>query len=315
MKTMTANKIAPNFFIIGAPRCGTTALCEYLEHHPRIGFSRPKETHFFATDLPNVQAADLPPAGSVKTQVDYVQRCFGHCAGREYLQIGDGSVWHLYSHEAVANILRFDPSARFIIMVRNPIDLCRSHYEKSCEMLWEDQPSFEAAWRAQDSRHCGRHVSSLCPDSRLLIYGEIAKLGEQVERAFALIPAGQRLVIVYDDFARDTAAVYTQVLSFLGVPHDGRGDFPRINEAQKVRHRRLWRAIVRALTVAVRFKNKLIGPKSLGIYAALSPHFLAKKTGGAAPIADALRREMKDYFADDVRRLSTLLNRDLSHWA
>jgi hypothetical protein len=265
--------------------------------------------------MPNIQDADLPPAGSVKTNEDYLQRCFGHCAGKDYLEIGDGSVWHLYSQEAVANILRFDPSARFIVMVRNPIDLCRSHYEKSCEMLWEDRPHFEEAWQMQEERRRGRHVSALCPDSRLLVYGEIAKLGKQVERAFALIPAPQRLVILYDNFARDTALVYAQVLSFLGVPHDGRSEFPRINEARRVRSRWLWRTIVGALTVAVRFKDKLIGPGSFGVYANLSPYFLVSKRGGPAPISDQLRREMRDYFADDIRCLSMLLNCDLSHWA
>jgi hypothetical protein len=223
-------------------------------------------------------------------------------------------VWHLYSREAVANILRFNPSARFIMMVRNPVDLCRSHYEKSCEMLWEDRPSFEDAWRMQEERRRGRHVSALCPDSRLLVYGEIAKLGEQVERAFALIPATQRLVVVYDDFARDTASVYAQVLSFLGVPHDGREEFPRINEARRVRNRPLWEAIVRVLTVAVRIKNSLIGSKSFGVYASLSSYFLMRKSGGPAPIAEQLRREMRDYFATDIQRLSALLDRDLSHW-
>jgi hypothetical protein len=315
MKTMPAAGVGPKFFIIGAPRCGTTALCEYLEQHPRIGFSRPKETHFFATDLPGLQDADLPPAGSVKTKEDYIQRCFGHCAGKDYLEIGDGSVWHLYSQEAVHNILRFDPAARFIIMVRNPIDLCRSEYEKSREMLWEDQASFQQAWRLQQERQRGRHVPRFCPDARLLVYGEIAKLGEQVGRAFAAIPAAQRLAVVYDDLARDTASVYAQVLSFLGVPHDGRTEFPRINEARQVRNRRLWQAIVSILTVAVRCKDKLIGSKSLGVYAMLSPFFLVKKSDEAASIPVELRREMQDYFADDIFRLAVLLNRDLSHWA
>ena len=41
----------PNFFILGAPRCGTTSLCDYLRTNPRVFVSRPKEIHFFAEDF------------------------------------------------------------------------------------------------------------------------------------------------------------------------------------------------------------------------------------------------------------------------
>ena len=41
----------PNFFIVGAPKCGTTALYEYLRPHPNVFMSPVKEPHFFATDL------------------------------------------------------------------------------------------------------------------------------------------------------------------------------------------------------------------------------------------------------------------------
>src|SRR3977135_3113168 len=99
----------PGFFIIGAPRCGTTALSTYLAGHPRIGFSRPKETQFFCTDLPGIRFMTADPD-------EYVKLCFGHCTGKNYLAIGEGSVWNLYSRAAVWNILRFNPEARFIIM-------------------------------------------------------------------------------------------------------------------------------------------------------------------------------------------------------
>jgi hypothetical protein len=37
----------PDFFVVGAPRCGSTAFCRYLAKHPAICFSRPKEPHYF----------------------------------------------------------------------------------------------------------------------------------------------------------------------------------------------------------------------------------------------------------------------------
>lgn len=94
----------PNFFIIGAPKCGTTALCEYLRAHPRIGMSIPKEPHYFCTDC-------TTRFRTIYTQQEYL-RCFDHvqdgCA-----VAGEGSVWYLFSEAAVVNILRFAPDAKF----------------------------------------------------------------------------------------------------------------------------------------------------------------------------------------------------------
>ncbi|NJO14781.1 MAG: sulfotransferase [Thioploca sp.] len=47
----------PNFFIVGAPKCGTTALSEYLSSHPNVFMSYPKEPHYFSTDMPNKRSS------------------------------------------------------------------------------------------------------------------------------------------------------------------------------------------------------------------------------------------------------------------
>jgi hypothetical protein len=303
-------EIRPDFFIVGAPRCGTTALSTYLAKHPRIGFSRPKETQFFCTDLPGIRFHTADPQ-------EYLKLCFGHCAGQNYLAIGEGSVWNLYSKNAVVNILRFNPKARFIIMVRNPIDLCVALYEKRREMLQEDQPGFEQAWRLEDERQQGRSVPAFFrKEIGVPGYRDVASLGEQVERAFLLIPEQQRLLIVFDDFVVNTAAVYAQVLAFLGVPHDGRKAFPQINEGQRIRNPRLWALVWGTMLRA----HPLIDPvkrtlkvSALNIYPRLSRLFLGRRSERPA-IPEALRTEMRAFFDADIKRLSATIERDVSMW-
>jgi sulfotransferase family protein len=298
----------PNFFIIGAPRCGTTAMSEYLRQHPQIGFADPKESSFFATDMP-----ELCLVGTMK---DYLSKHFAHCAEKHYLAIGDGSVWHLYSKVAVQNILQFNPQARFIIMIRNPIELCRALYERQFELFWEDQPSFERAWRLQAKRSRGLRVPRLCRDSRLLLYGDIGKLGEQLERVYKLIAAHQRLVIVFDDFARDPAAAYAQVLTFLQVPHDGRQDFPKVNEGRHVWNRNLLELAtyppVWAVSMVTRAKSWL-GIQKVNILPKIRARLISPRHK-KQDISEQLKHEMRTYFAEDIDRLSAILNRDLSHW-
>jgi hypothetical protein len=303
-------EIKPDFFIVGAPRCGTTALSTYLAEHPRIGFSRPKETQFFCTDLLGIRFHTADPQ-------QYLKLCFGHCAGKNYLAIGEGSVWNLYSKDAIANILQFSPEARFIIMVRNPVDLCVALYEKRREMLQEDQTSFEQAWRLERNRRQGQSIPAFFrKEFGVPGYRDVASLGEQVARAFSLIPEQQRLLIVFDDFAADVAAVYAQVLAFLGVPHDGRKDFPRINEGQQIRHPRLWALMWGTLSRAHPLLDpmkRLLRVSTLNIYPRLSRLFLGRRLERPS-MSEALRSEMRVFFDADIKRLSLAIGRDLTPW-
>jgi len=311
MSVLASNgSIRPDFFIIGAPRCGTTALSTYLAEHSRVGFSRPKETQFFCTDLPGIGFLTADPD-------EYVKLCFGHCAGKNYLAIGEGSVWNLFSKEAVAKILRFNPEARFIIMLRNPLDLCIAIYEKRREMLQEDAPTFENAWRLEAERRSGRNLPAhFHKEIGVHGYRDVASLGEQVERAFALIPERQRLVILFEDFVTDTVGVYASVLAFVGVPHDGRIDFVRINEGQEIRYPKLWALVwgtlMRALPLLDPVKRTL-KVSSLNVYPKLARVFLGKRSA-RPPLSQSLRAEMRAFFDADIRRLSAAIGRDVTAW-
>ena len=106
----------PNFFIVGAPKCGTTALCEYLKYHPNVFMSTPKEPHYFAEDFERYR--------HVKTEDKYLA-LFGDCNDR-HLMIGEASVFYLRSTRAVSLIRDFNPDAKIIVMLRNPVDMVYS---------------------------------------------------------------------------------------------------------------------------------------------------------------------------------------------
>lgn len=300
--------VRPDFFIIGAPRCGTTALSTYLAEHPRIGFSRPKETQFFCTDIPGVRFMTADPN-------EYLNLCFGHCAGKNYLAIGEGSVWNLYSNAAVSNILRFNPEARFIIMLRNPIDLCLALYEKRRELLQEDQPTFRLGWRAEEERSQSRPRHFQGPPG-VAGYRDVAMLGEQVEKAFSLILPHRRLLILFEDFIADTASVYRQVLDFLGVQDDGRQAFPQINAGQQIQYPRLWHLVWGNLVWFYPLVDPLkrrLGIPALNVYPRLARLFMKDRLS-RSEIPSVLRAEMRSYFDADIKRLSAVMGRDLSYW-
>ena len=109
----------PNFFIIGAPKSGTTALGVYLGEHPDIFMCDPKEPQYFTFDLPGHRG--------VRTWEEY-QALFPD-QDRNVHAVGEASVWYLYSKVAVQEIATYRPDARLIVLLRRPdemfLKLCR----------------------------------------------------------------------------------------------------------------------------------------------------------------------------------------------
>ena len=135
----------PNFFIVGAPKCGTTALYEYLRPHPNIFMSEVKEPHFFAKDF-----GAYP---RIKTLREYNAIFAG--STEEHLRVGEASVYYLRSSVAIANIHEFNPEARLIAMFRNPVEMVHSFHSQLLYISEETVADFETAWRLQERRSRG----------------------------------------------------------------------------------------------------------------------------------------------------------------
>ncbi len=302
----------PNFFIVGAPKCGTTALSEYLREHPNIFMSTPKEPHYFATDF------SAFVRHYTRTLDDYLE-LFRECT-EQHMAAGEASVFYLYSSTALANIKAFDPEARIIAMVRNPIDMAHSLHAQYCYNLREDVQDFRRAWDLQEARRKGMAIPSTADVPAYLLYGDVCSLGSQVERMLQLFRSDQVKIVVFDDFTSQTKEVYEQVLRFLGVPSDEREDFPRINPnaqltarwlrrldlqvANLARFRRLNRAVL-AMKRTLRLKRKRI----LGV----SPERYTRYAE-RPPLDRPFRAQLATFFKPEVDKLSRALGRDLDPW-
>ena len=116
--------LKPNFFIIGAPKCGTTSLHNYLKSHSQITMSNPKEPHYFSKDIKN---------GGIRNIEKYAD-CFSH-GKRNAIAIGESSTLYLYSRVAVQNIYNYNRDVKFITMIRNPIEIARSFHQVALKVL------------------------------------------------------------------------------------------------------------------------------------------------------------------------------------
>jgi hypothetical protein len=305
----------PNFFIVGAPKCGTTALSRYLQTHPRIFFSGQKELNYFDTDFSETFRRRAS-GGLCRSDEEYLAQFRG--AKDSHLMVGEGTVWYLVSEVAIANIRRFNPDAKLIVMLRNPVDMAPSAHWQDLFDGSEDVRDFRAAWQLQSARRQGLNIPPTCAEPKHLQYRHTCLLGSHLKRLLDVFPRRQVLTILFDDFVADTQGVYEETLAFLGVPSDGRNTFPRIHERKEHRFLLLNKFLLqkaktpRLLGALARATKKALGVSSLGI----RPLLLRLNTRPQVrqPLPPDFRRELVETFADDVKLLEELLGRKLDQW-
>lgn len=295
----------PNFFIVGAPKCGTTALHSYLSEHPNVFTCSPKEPNYFATDFPTQRY--------VQSEEAYL-KLFASADESKTLQ-GEASVWYMYSQEAVSNIFRFNPTAKIIVMVRNPLEMLPSLHKMLLRNFAEDVEDLENAWELQEKRKSGLRLPNgrnVRFDVSTIQYREVCKLGLQVQRVKKIFPDSQVLTIVQDDFLTDGQGTYKKTLEFLGLPSDGRQDFPKVNVRRSYRSK--WLAWV---IWKIRDSGGSI-KRSLGITRTFNVQQILNRFNEKHETRPSLSKEFLDQlrteFKDDVDLLSDLIGRDLSFW-
>lgn len=289
----------PSFFLVGAPKAGTTSLYQWLRSHPDIFLPSVKEPHWFNLD---------DGLGNIFTLAEY-ESLFKDAPARA-VAIGEATPWYLSSASAIEGILAYQPNARFIVCLRNPCDLAPAmHAEMYIQGL--EGLDFATAWRVQDERRRGRRIPAFARATRPYQFGECCRLGEQLE--FLLSRAGRDRVlpVLLDDVKADARAQYLRVLDFLGAPDDGRRDFPLANGRRTFRRPRLAR-----LRYAVRTAKARLGvTRGLGLLSRAHERNIVPADRPEELPAD-LRAELRQYFAPDVALLGSLIGRNLTReWA
>jgi Sulfotransferase family len=271
-------------------------MAEWLRTHPNIFLCPQKEPYFFNTD-------DGPPLYTL----DQYEALF-HDANDEHIVIGEASTFYLSSSKAVMNIMRYKPDARFIVMVRNPVEMAPAYHAEFVLRGAESVKDFVTAWHLQESRRLGRNLPAFYLTQRHFLYGQICSLGAQLEILLRIVPSERVLVIIMDDLFSNPRNEYLRVLKFLGVPDDSRSHFPAYNSARVSR----WPNLLRCAYLLVQAKQGLGITGGWGIWSWI---MAASQFEQERP---ALQKDMvttlKEYFSGDIELLEKLLGRDLRHW-
>lgn len=290
----------PNFFLVGAPKCGTTSLYYYLKQHSDIFMPDNKEPQYFCPDLQI--ASDWVVDGT--RYLNLFQEA-GNVS-----RIGEASTWYLYSKESAKLIKEFSPDAKILIMLRNPIDMINSLHLELINQGNEDILNLEEAINLEPERRLGRSIPPKTRLPRCLTYTDIACFKPQIERYWHHFGRDAVKIIIFDDFKLDVLGVYQEVLSFLEVD---------VNFEPNLKPQRTSRPLSYVDLYLKRFasQNQWFDIKKLPvpirdfyrkIAVFLGPRLRNKK------MDSKVRVLLEKKFAPEIKQLSELLDRDLTFW-
>jgi len=295
---LTARK--PNLFIVGAPKCGTTAWVTYLSRRPDVYFSPAKEPHYWNFDFPSYRWA--------KSQSEYDALFAG--AG-DAAVVGEASVMYLYSRVAAEQIAGFAPDAKIMIFLRDQRRFIPSYHQQLLYNVDEDQADLGVAWRASGARDPAT-IPPACREPAFLDYKSVGDFAPQVARFLERFPRERIKVLFLEDLVRDPRAQYLEILGFLGLPDDGETEFPRVNPAHDHRSQAIAGLTQRPPRAAKLLSRMIRSVPGLG---GLRPSHILRRMNRvdryrSAPDA-ALITEIGDHYRASNIELAELIGRPL----
>ena len=294
------SNILPNLLIIGAAKSGTTSLHNYLNQHPDIFMSSPKEPHFLINKEIGVQR--IPNA--VVELGDYKKLFVGY---RNKKYRGESSVMYLSFPEfTIRNIQKYlSEDIKIIIMLRNPVERAYSGYQHVKRYNVMENLSFEEALKTAENRY--KNTYDMTPASRYLELGLYSEQVKVFSESFKNIH-----IIIYDDYKINFKVELDKVFNFLGV------DTIKISDEKKHmvggwEWKSKWikflimkkNPIKTALQFILPFKNLRKG---------IRVHLQKLNIKKVEKINPQTELWLKTYYKNDVAKLSQFLNRNLNNW-
>jgi len=296
----------PNFLIIGAQKCGTTALYDALCQHPEIYMSPVKEPFYFVL---NGAPPPFPtPSDEYRARLRYTDESYAALfqAATGQRAIGEASALYLSSYQperTADNIYAFNPQMRLIALLRQPAERAWSAFHYYRTRGFEPFKRFDASLAAEATRN----NSNVQPDLRHFANGcYFANLKPYFER----FPREQIRIYLYEEWNQQPQMVLRDLFTFLGVDESVMIEPKRKNVTFSYRHRWLQRFLDEPNQGRALVELLLRGRLRRRVYHRLRVY----NWRPAQPLAPALRRALTQRYRSDIEQLQGLINRDLAHW-
>lgn len=298
------NKL-PNFLIVGAAKSGTSSLHNYLNQHPQVFMPsynkegmKVKEPRFLIKDLVQHRLHN-----GIWTFEEY-QSLFDDV--KDEKAIGESTVLYLYYYKhAINNIKHYlGEDVKIIVMLRNPADRAYSAFQHVSRGFKENN-SFEKSLEIEKGRM--EREENLTP---MVMYKEMGMYYEMVK---AYMESFKNIhIIFYEDFRDNIESEMNKIYNFLGISNNIEIDFITKHNVggkrwkdEKMKHVFMKDNPMKSILKSVLPEKLRKGMRNKLVNAS---------TNKIGSMKEETREYLNDYFKQDVKKLSELLNKDLQHW-
>ena len=275
-----------NLFLVGAAKCGTTSFHSYLDQHPNICMSKVKEVNYFTHK--EIKEDRLYYRGN--TLISDSKAYENQFDSKDYKYLGESSVSYLFYPNTAQKLFEYNPDAKILIFLRNPIDRAFSHYLMD----------YNAGYINSDFESI---VNKSCTKQE---YQQVIQLGlyyNQVKRYIDLF--GKNVSIhIFEEWIGKEYQELRAIEEFLGVPNFNKYNFEKENSYFEPKNKYL------------KFFNRSVLLKSL-IKCFLTKENISKlkqsiTKGNKKPLLHVdIRKKLSGYYKDDIQNLSLLISKKL----
>ena len=281
----------PNFFIVGAPKSGTTNMSYYLMQHPQVFMPENLEPYYFARlDIPQNYKREI-----ISDEKKYLN-LFKNAKNCKV--VGESSPVYLYCPHSALEIKNRFPNSKLIISLRNPIEIAYSEYFSLKFMGFDQNRSFDELLDSSEEQLTRNefHIDSLL---------EAGFYSKHIKRFQKIFSKNQIKIIIFEEYVKNTVPTINSILSFLGIKESitfdvtpkGAYKVPRNFASQKLMNNSTFRK-------AAKFVIPTVTRQKIG------ERFLVKESS-RPPLKQNQRKRLTQIYQDDVENLSEILGRNL----
>jgi len=292
--------ILPNFLIIGAPRCSTTSMHEWLGQHPDFFMSALKEPSYYAFEEGSPQNQIPRPDQFIHRLIDYAP-LFEHAGGRKI--VGESSTLYLQIPEAPDRLAAALPEVKMVAILRDPADRCFSHYLQHRNVGAEDVSVFREALDDLPRRRAAGWTVNYD-------YIEPGYYAKHLANFYRVFGKERIKIIQFEEVRKDPTAVLGSICRFVGVSEDFAFDTAAIRNESGVPRSGGWNGAVHSAM------RKLSGVAQILPSSLRSPiaNRMRKAILEKPVLSQEDRAHLVEIYHDDVVRLEAMLGVDLSAW-
>lgn len=293
------SKCLPSFLIIGAPKCGTTALHNYLSQHPKLNLS-PKEIHFFGKDL------------GYKSRRPTLKEYQSYFTKNKLN--GDGSVWYLYSDTIYQELRDLRMKPKIIVLLRNPIEVAYALHSQNIVDANENIINFEEALKLEEKRKIGKKLPPGIDPARTVFYKETGLFFPRIQKLQENIPKEDIFIGLQNDLKNNTLEFVKEIENFLCIEHFNKYNFKKINENKIVKYPRINQLIKKPGSFKRKLFRSLIPSKKLRKWTLEKAYKSNLKHTKRKSLSQVTKLNLKNHFKKSNELLNEIIDQDISKW-